>query len=137
MNVQVPLSLFSETDPGLADRIQWVHGNLYVLITSLYHFPCLHNHSKNNNTTNCQYHPPTHHRLRQKLPFDDDEFDYVHIHGLAFAVPEPKVRVICLLARHLTNLASLRPSFPSQMSKPNLSISLLFSSLGMYYFALN
>ncbi|CAL1695096.1 unnamed protein product [Somion occarium] len=28
--------------------------------------------------------------LRQKLPFDDDEFDYVHIQGLAFAVPESK-----------------------------------------------
>ncbi|EKM61303.1 uncharacterized protein PHACADRAFT_84271 [Phanerochaete carnosa HHB-10118-sp] len=28
--------------------------------------------------------------LRQKLPFDDDEFDHVHIHGLAFAVPENK-----------------------------------------------
>ncbi len=29
--------------------------------------------------------------LRQKLPFDDDEFDHVHIHGLAYAVPENKV----------------------------------------------
>lgn len=28
--------------------------------------------------------------LRQKLPFEDDEFDHVHIHGLAFAVPENK-----------------------------------------------
>lgn len=31
------------------------------------------------------------HSLRQKLPFEDDEFDHVHIHGLAFAVPENKV----------------------------------------------
>ncbi|EPT01481.1 hypothetical protein FOMPIDRAFT_56317 [Fomitopsis schrenkii] len=28
--------------------------------------------------------------LRQRLPFDDEEFDYVHINGLAFAVPENK-----------------------------------------------
>ena len=30
--------------------------------------------------------------LRQKLPFEDDEFDHVHIHGIGFAVPENKVR---------------------------------------------
>lgn len=30
-------------------------------------------------------------RLRQKLPFEDDEFDHVHIQGMAFAVPEHKV----------------------------------------------
>ena len=29
--------------------------------------------------------------LRQKLPFEDDEFDYVHIQGMAFAIPELKV----------------------------------------------
>lgn len=29
--------------------------------------------------------------LRQKLPFDDDEFDHVHIQNIAFAVPENKV----------------------------------------------
>ncbi|KAI0094360.1 hypothetical protein BDY19DRAFT_912415 [Irpex rosettiformis] len=28
--------------------------------------------------------------LRQKLPFEDDEFDYVHIHGIALGVPENK-----------------------------------------------
>ncbi|KZT75057.1 hypothetical protein DAEQUDRAFT_19481 [Daedalea quercina L-15889] len=28
--------------------------------------------------------------LRQRLPFEDEEFDYVHIQGLAFAVPENK-----------------------------------------------
>ncbi|TFY59843.1 hypothetical protein EVJ58_g5519 [Rhodofomes roseus] len=28
--------------------------------------------------------------LRQRLPFEDEEFDFVHIHGLAFAVPENK-----------------------------------------------
>ncbi|GJE85787.1 S-adenosyl-L-methionine-dependent methyltransferase [Phanerochaete sordida] len=28
--------------------------------------------------------------LRQKLPFEDDEFDHVHIHGIGFAVPENK-----------------------------------------------
>ncbi|KAI0079642.1 hypothetical protein K474DRAFT_1617498 [Panus rudis PR-1116 ss-1] len=54
VNVQLPLSLCVE--PDIANRIEWVHGNL----------------------------------LRQKLPFDEDEFDYVHIHGLAFAVPENK-----------------------------------------------
>lgn len=30
--------------------------------------------------------------LTTKLPFDDDEFDYVHIRGIARAVPENKVR---------------------------------------------
>ena len=34
------------------------------------------------------------HSLRQKLPFEDDEFDHVHIHGLAFAVPENKVSAL-------------------------------------------
>jgi len=28
--------------------------------------------------------------LRQRLPFDDEEFDYVHINGMAFAIPELK-----------------------------------------------
>ena len=30
--------------------------------------------------------------LRNKLPFDDDEFDHVHIQGLALGIPENKVR---------------------------------------------
>lgn len=30
--------------------------------------------------------------LTTKLPFDDDEFDHVHIRGIARAVPENKVR---------------------------------------------
>ena len=33
----------------------------------------------------------TYRSLRQRLPFEDEEFDYVHIEGLAFAVPENKV----------------------------------------------
>lgn len=32
-----------------------------------------------------------HRSLRKRLPFEDEEFDYVHIDGLAFAVPENKV----------------------------------------------
>ncbi|KAI0785449.1 hypothetical protein BC629DRAFT_1517165 [Irpex lacteus] len=28
--------------------------------------------------------------LRQRLPFEEDEFDYVHIHCIAFGVPENK-----------------------------------------------
>ena len=30
--------------------------------------------------------------LRVKLPFEDEEFDYIHVSGIAFAVPENKVR---------------------------------------------
>ena len=33
----------------------------------------------------------TYRSLRQRLPFEDEEFVYVHIDGLAFAVPENKV----------------------------------------------
>ena len=35
-------------------------------------------------------------RLRQKLPFEDDEFDHVHIQGMAFAEPENKVCPVSL-----------------------------------------
>lgn len=34
--------------------------------------------------------------LTTKLPFEDDEFDHVHIRGIARAVPENKV---CVLIR--------------------------------------
>lgn len=30
--------------------------------------------------------------LTTKLPFDDDEFDHVHMHGLGRGIPENKVR---------------------------------------------
>ena len=29
--------------------------------------------------------------MRNKLPFDDEEFDFVRIHYLAFGIPETKV----------------------------------------------
>ena len=32
------------------------------------------------------------HSLRNKLPFEDEEFDYVHIQNLALGIPENKVR---------------------------------------------
>ena len=41
----------------------------------------------------------TYRSLRQRLPFEDEEFDYVHIEGLAFAVPENKVITRCSRAR--------------------------------------
>jgi ubiquinone/menaquinone biosynthesis C-methylase UbiE len=31
--------------------------------------------------------------LTTKLPFDDDEFDHVHVHAIARAVPENKVNL--------------------------------------------
>lgn len=33
------------------------------------------------------------HSLTTKLPFEDDEFDHVHIQSIATGVPESKVRV--------------------------------------------
>ncbi|TCD65656.1 hypothetical protein EIP91_002329 [Steccherinum ochraceum] len=53
VNVQIPLHCLDE---DIANRIQWVHGNI----------------------------------LRQRLPYDDDEFDYIHVEGMAFAIPELK-----------------------------------------------
>ena len=35
--------------------------------------------------------------LTTKLPFDDDEFDHVHMHGLGRGIPENKVRLFFLL----------------------------------------
>lgn len=35
--------------------------------------------------------------LTTKLPFEDDVFDHVHIHGIARAVPENKVCLFCPL----------------------------------------
>ncbi|KAI8990481.1 hypothetical protein BD414DRAFT_535785 [Trametes punicea] len=54
VHVQVPLQVLQ---PGVAERIEWVHTNI----------------------------------LRNKLPFDDDEFDHVHIQCLAMGIPENKV----------------------------------------------
>ncbi|OBZ79347.1 Pheromone-regulated membrane protein 10 [Grifola frondosa] len=53
MNIQVPLDTLERS---VAERIEWVHGNL----------------------------------LRTKLPFDNDEFDHVHMEALAFGIPENK-----------------------------------------------
>ena len=74
VNIQIPLSTL---DPDIADRIEWAHCNMYVLFNQpLYPLSPAEN-------------VPS---LRNKLPFDDDEFDHVHIQGLASGIPEIKVR---------------------------------------------
>jgi hypothetical protein len=39
--------------------------------------------------------------LTTKLPFDDEEFDYVHIKDIARGVPESKVRYFVAVALEL------------------------------------
>ena len=36
--------------------------------------------------------------LTMQLPFEDDEFDHVHIHAIARAVPENKVSFVVFLS---------------------------------------
>jgi hypothetical protein len=73
VNIQPPLRLL---DPALESRISWVHGNLYVVIVSLSRSCSIEAFASS---------------LTTKLPFDDDEFDHIHIRGIARAVPENKV----------------------------------------------
>ena len=61
-------------DPSLSDRISWVHGNLYVLAIDL-----------EMGTEDIGD------SLTTRLPFDDDEFDHVHVKDIARGVPESKV----------------------------------------------
>jgi hypothetical protein len=72
VDVQIPLKIL---DPSIASRIDWKHGNLYVPSSRL--FPTT--------SLNIQI------SLTTQLPFDDDEFDHVHVHAIARAVPENKV----------------------------------------------
>jgi len=69
--VQIPLKL---VEPSVADRIQWVHGNLYarvyIPVPKTFHIVSL--------------------SLTTQLPFEEDEFDHVHIHSIARGVPENK-----------------------------------------------
>jgi hypothetical protein len=37
--------------------------------------------------------------LTNKLPFEDDEFDHVHVHAIAQGVPENKVNTIVCCCR--------------------------------------
>lgn len=80
VNVQVPLHL---VDPSLASRIEWVYGNLWVVTGPLIIRSTIINVADS---------------LRVKLPFEDEEFDYIRLNGVAFAVPENKVCRICTSA---------------------------------------
>ena len=61
-------------DPSVASRVQWKHGNLYVTNLLLDYQDNL-----------------TAYSLTTKLPFEDDEFDHVHVSSIARGVPENKV----------------------------------------------
>ena len=71
VNIQIPLQ---ELDSDLRERIEWKHGNL-----------CVNPSGSVTNPDVCIQ------SLTTKLPFDDDEFDHVHVSMIAKGVPENKV----------------------------------------------
>ena len=73
VNIQLPLKI---VEHSIAKRIEWIHGNLcvFALITKRNYHRCSSS-------------------LTTKLPFEDDEFDHVHIQAIAKGVPENKVRI--------------------------------------------
>lgn len=78
VNIQIPPKLL---EPSLRNRVEWRHGNLCVV--RIY----------------CGYdtqHMAPYHSLTTKLPFEDDEFDHVHIQAIAKGVPENKVYCLTL-----------------------------------------
>lgn len=78
VNIQPPLQVL---EPEMADRVEWVHTNMYVTAASALP-PGVYDNS-----------PPN--SLRNKLPFDDDEFDHVHMQCVALGIPENKVSEQC------------------------------------------
>ncbi len=70
VNIQIPTNVLDES---LQERISWVHGNLLVHVCCFVLA-----------LLNVIY------SLTTKLPFEDDEFDHVHIQSIARAVPENK-----------------------------------------------
>ena len=77
MQIQPDLALIQDESLRLAERVRWVHGNLYAPLY-LAHLICS---------------PRT--RSLQNLPFANEQFDYIHITRVAFGLPENRVRV-CL-----------------------------------------
>jgi hypothetical protein len=75
VDVQVKLEYLQ---PELSSRMRWMHGNLYVhyipqLLEVLITAPSL-----------------------ERLPFEDNEFDHVHLFTAALSVPEDKVWFLAL-----------------------------------------
>jgi hypothetical protein len=79
VNVQIKLGPLNE--PSLSDRITWTHGNLCVSIRIV-----LGRRAEIILGS-----------LTTKLPFDEDEFDHVHVKDIARGVPESKVRLHVLI----------------------------------------
>ncbi|KAG6901217.1 hypothetical protein C0995_015205 [Termitomyces sp. Mi166 len=76
VNVQIPLKIL---DDSIARRIEWRHGNLYAISSRLDSGSRMIIISSS---------------LTTKLPFEDDEFDHVHIQAIAKGVPENKWGVL-------------------------------------------
>jgi hypothetical protein len=72
VNVQFPLN---HLEPHVSRRITWEHGNLSV------RFP----------QSRCLWLTANHISLSNKLPFEEDTFDLVHIMHVSKGVPEHKV----------------------------------------------
>ena len=78
VDVQIPLRVLP---PSISRRIKWVYGNLYVMT---FYIP-------RSRSSRVPYNS-----LTQRLPFRSNEFDFIHLEGIALAVPEDKVRVSLL-----------------------------------------
>lgn len=82
VDVQVDLQY---VEPSVANRIEWMHGNLCVT-------PELLLVSRRRTDASAS--------LTERLPFDDNEFDFVHIFGIGLSVPEDKVQ-FCILHKSI------------------------------------
>lgn len=74
MNIQPPASYL---DPAISKRITWVHGNLYVNPGSK---PRLRGSVSSFADWAFRF---CHDSLTKRLPFDEDEFDYVRVKFIA------------------------------------------------------
>ena len=88
--IQIPLSC---VDSSVAGRVQWVHGNLCVTPRAI--------PFNGNPVTKSVF------SLKCPWPFPDNEFDYIHVEGAGFAIPESKVRVYGTLEGYILNFLQI------------------------------
>ena len=73
MNIQPPASYM---DPLISKRVTWVHGNLYVIQRATARVQ----RSRSSPTWAFRF---GRHSLTKRLPFEEDEFDYVRVKFIA------------------------------------------------------